>query len=191
MSFKRNDEAAMRRFGRWMFNGLTVLSLVLCVLIFVSWYRSNTIGDTITWYRQPRNFEFYSCGGLMRASWGRLISSKYPPHPGWQFSFWPEPSRVEVDLRTNTHFGFGFEKWSMNRPSLSGWAHTITLPYFFLALCFGLPPVFAICGQIRRRRKLRSIEGVFCSKCGYNLTGNVSGVCSECGKAIENVVQAK
>ncbi len=24
---------------------------------------------------------------------------------------------------------------------------------------------------------------LFCQKCGYNLRGNVSGVCSECGEA--------
>jgi predicted amidophosphoribosyltransferase len=30
-----------------------------------------------------------------------------------------------------------------------------------------------------------------CRFCGYNLTGNVSGVCPECGKPIQNVVQAK
>jgi hypothetical protein len=31
----------------------------------------------------------------------------------------------------------------------------------------------------------------FCTSCSYNLTGNVSGVCPECGTVIENFVQAK
>ncbi|MCC7290947.1 MAG: hypothetical protein IT449_02660 [Phycisphaerales bacterium] len=33
-----------------------------------------------------------------------------------------------------------------------------------------------------RRRQLRKRSGT-CMKCGYNLTGNVSGVCPECGTA--------
>jgi len=31
---------------------------------------------------------------------------------------------------------------------------------------------------LRRRRRLKS---GLCGKCGYDLTGNVSGVCPECG----------
>jgi len=32
--------------------------------------------------------------------------------------------------------------------------------------------------------KFRHTKG-FCPKCGYNLTGNASGVCPECGTAIK------
>lgn len=28
-----------------------------------------------------------------------------------------------------------------------------------------------------------------CPGCGYNLTGNVSGICPECGKAIESPIE--
>lgn len=43
-------------------------------------------------------------------------------------------------------------------------------------------PTFAfIHGSVRRRLRLR--RGL-CIKCGYDLTGNVSGACPECGKAI-------
>lgn len=38
-----------------------------------------------------------------------------------------------------------------------------------------LPPV------VRRRRRKRGL----CVKCAYDLTGNVSGVCPECGTAVE------
>lgn len=36
----------------------------------------------------------------------------------------------------------------------------------------------------KRRRRLA--DGPICLRCGYNLTGNISGICSECGVAIEN-----
>ncbi|MCH7808076.1 MAG: hypothetical protein IIB60_02525 [Planctomycetes bacterium] len=54
--------------------------------------------------------------------------------------------------------------------------------WLFIAL-FGIYP-FVACshGPLRRwrRRKLG-----LCLKCGYDLTGNVSGVCSECGTSVE------
>ena len=36
----------------------------------------------------------------------------------------------------------------------------------------------------RRRRKHRRRKGL-CVKCGYNLTGNTTGICSECGNRLE------
>ena len=42
------------------------------------------------------------------------------------------------------------------------------------------PTVAFIHGPLRRRRRRR--KGL-CIKCGYNLTGNVTGVCPECGIA--------
>ena len=34
--------------------------------------------------------------------------------------------------------------------------------------------------EIRRKRQERRAKGL-CERCGYDLTGNVSGVCPECG----------
>jgi hypothetical protein len=36
--------------------------------------------------------------------------------------------------------------------------------------------------EIRRQRQERRAKGL-CERCGYDLTGNVSGVCPECGEA--------
>ena len=36
----------------------------------------------------------------------------------------------------------------------------------------------------RRLRRCRRLHSGCCSRCGYNLTGNTSGVCPECGTAI-------
>ena len=39
-------------------------------------------------------------------------------------------------------------------------------------------------GDLAVRRVLRRYPPGHCRKCGYNLTGNVSGKCSECGTEI-------
>ncbi|UCC32456.1 MAG: hypothetical protein JSU86_09275 [Phycisphaerales bacterium] len=53
--------------------------------------------------------------------------------------------------------------------------------WLFPALFAPYPTLAFIRGPVRRyrRRKLG-----LCVKCGYNLTGNLSGVCPECGKMI-------
>ncbi len=39
----------------------------------------------------------------------------------------------------------------------------------------------------KAKRRLLEIQGL-CRHCGYNLTGNVSGVCPECGKPIQQTI---
>ncbi len=58
-----------------------------------------------------------------------------------------------------------------------------------LALLFSLyPAALFIRGSLRRYRRrrlsLRGLRGL-CLRCGYDLEGNVSGVCPECGTEIE------
>jgi hypothetical protein len=50
-----------------------------------------------------------------------------------------------------------------------------------IILFMAYPTVAFIQGPFRRIRRRR--KGL-CQKCGYNLTGNVTGVCSECGERI-------
>lgn len=45
--------------------------------------------------------------------------------------------------------------------------------------------IFIICSVWYYRRGLRKVEYTFhCRKCGYDLTGNRSGACPECGEPI-------
>ena len=57
----------------------------------------------------------------------------------------------------------------------------IDIPAWSLVLLFGCYPTLAFtCGPLRRHRRRRN---GLCIRCGYNLEGNVSGVCPECGEA--------
>lgn len=60
---------------------------------------------------------------------------------------------------------------------------SIRLPPLALSgLLATYPTIAFVRGPVRRRRRRR--RGL-CIRCGYNLTGNVSGVCPECGTEIE------
>jgi len=61
-------------------------------------------------------------------------------------------------------------------------ADHIGIPLSFLAIVFAVYPVISfIRGPLRRWRRLKSGG---CVRCGYDLTGNVSGICPECGEPI-------
>ena len=61
---------------------------------------------------------------------------------------------------------------------------TVRLPcWMLLNLCIAYPGLVLVRNTITRRRRNR--PGL-CVSCGYNLTGNVSGICPECGSAIVN-----
>jgi len=61
------------------------------------------------------------------------------------------------------------------------------LPSWIPPAVFGvLPGAWAGAWAVRRRRKVRGA----CVACGHSLTGNMSGVCPECGTAIASKVTA-
>ena len=63
---------------------------------------------------------------------------------------------------------------------------SITIPIWFLIVAFSAYPSIAfIRGPLRRWRRRRRAAPGHCQECDYDLTGNVSGVCSECGTKIE------
>ena len=60
----------------------------------------------------------------------------------------------------------------------------ITVPLLLLLVVFLLYPIVALIKSSLRWRRMRRCQRGLCVKCGYNLTGNESGVCPECGDRI-------
>ncbi|UCC32287.1 MAG: hypothetical protein JSU86_08395 [Phycisphaerales bacterium] len=66
---------------------------------------------------------------------------------------------------------------------------TVVVPFWMLVMLFALWPVLSfIRGPLRRAR--RRAAGC-CRHCGYNLTGNTSGVCPECGQCCVGVMASQ
>ena len=83
------------------------------------------------------------------------------------------PVKVSLGL-----IGFTFEATATR-----GWQYlSVSAPLWGLAILFSLyPTVGFIRAPVQRwRRRKRGV----CVRCGYNLTGNVSGVCPECGTEV-------
>jgi len=94
----------------------------------------------------------------------------------WWFN--PQPRPVNVFTKAFLGFGIHFEN------AITPQGKTLIIQRFWVPIWFGilvfmLPPLFALWrGPLRRRRRHR--EGL-CPRCGYNLAGNISGECTECG----------
>jgi hypothetical protein len=172
---------AMKRFPRWLCNGLAVLSLLMSVGVAEFWWRSNDTGDFVRWYAAPHNLEIRSNGGLLQIDYGTLISRDYAPPAGWEFSFWPNRNIVSSDdLRGGTVLGFRYQRWRANRPYLVGEARIITFPYWAAMLCLSVAPIIAFASWWRSRiRRTRATAGK-CSQCGYDLRATPER-CPECG----------
>lgn len=62
-------------------------------------------------------------------------------------------------------------------------------PFFVSAVCFVLTAgplvgVVLVAESFVHARRVSAAPAPLCEACGYNLTGNVSGICPECGRPI-------
>jgi len=92
--------------------------------------------------------------------------------------------RPSTGFRTYPREDFGFTRpeFGLAPPAASGAAGAtyIILPFWTLLLLPAIPTAWL---WYRDRRLLScSPDHLFCRGCGYDLTGNTSGVCPECGE---------
>ena len=101
----------------------------------------------------------------------------------------PERLAKNHNLRPkrNWHFrvpAFAATSWSKMRNNVrADTSYRLTIHALVaMVLLAAYPTIAFIRGPLRRWRRRKRGE---CVNCGYNLTGNVTGVCSECGTKIE------
>lgn len=69
-----------------------------------------------------------------------------------------------------------------------GWNWTtVSMPVWVPVVLLVIHPTAALIrGPLRRRRRRRRGQ---CERCGYDLTGNTSGICSECGQCVRRATE--
>lgn len=137
-----------------------VVCLVLLLLTAALWAVSHT-----TWGRaslQPRYVTAFAHGG----------------DEIWLYAGISD-ERISLEVRAARPF---VQKGPM-RYSVALWTRSIRAPLWLVC-----PVIAATCALLayldRRSRRRHRISSGCCIRCGYNLTGNVSGVCPECGERI-------
>lgn len=61
-----------------------------------------------------------------------------------------------------------------------GYCSKTSIPYWLVLLVTCIPLFFALGYSIYHAQGYRPLEGV-CRKCSYDLRGNLTGICPECG----------
>ena len=143
--------------------------VTLCVLLFALWLASGWwelgieygVQDART--KPPSDVYFvYLSGGDV------YFQSPIPPYCGGDW--WWHCNRLEHRF----WFGSGvYFVWFHSPPELI----YLRAPLWLPLLLISLPTGFLFWSDHRRR-----MRSDCCIKCGYNLTGNTSGKCPECGK---------
>jgi hypothetical protein len=92
-------------------------------------------------------------------------------------SFWRYPfDEREMIVAGGTRMEW-LPRFGSTKPALQNQMFATTfIPFWIPFLIIAVPTAVII----RRMRRWKP-EGKLCKSCGYDLTGNVSGICSECG----------
>ena len=176
----------MRWIGRWIFNAAAAISLVLCVAVVALWVRSHWVVDRL-------NYSGYLRDVACASNRGRfifLVGEHYQAHPAYGGQYTRETifdpgfsTGVSIRERPLAWMGFFF---SGRIAGPLGTGYLLILPDWLLCLALLVPPARWVWGW-RRDRLQRDGH---CAKCGYDLAGNTSGICPECGTPIVSSVGA-
>jgi hypothetical protein len=137
---------------RRLFTALSVLSLVAFLATVAVWARSESLADFVVLHLGPRKW-WYVC--TVRGE------ARFVIEPVW--TTWSGSRLFALPSRN-----VGILSWKAYRFSL-------TLPLWLVT------GAEAACSFRLLQRRARAYQREHCFGCGYNLTGNTSGVCPECG----------
>ena len=172
-------------------NGVTMLSLLLCLAAVAVWVRGYFVEDMVSW-RRPDAWR------VLRSSRGHLIydvnvSNWSGAPPGWQYSH-DAPSASTLlnakisgatlsvgprDRWTSGEYG-GFAWWRWSSP----WGNSIAMfaaPVWSVVAVSLIAPVGWVLSKAHRARvRRRARRAGRCTSCGYDLRATPER-CPECG----------
>lgn len=181
---------------RRLFAVASVLSFALCALTLWLWVRSylwsdeialnnNGAADTGEVTRSRRLYAESRRGSLMIGfidTGGDL--SWATPTGGWQLDTNPR-GLPPIDYFRSEHW-HGCNCWNGTSALHGITVHHlgIIFPSWMPPLFFGFGPALWLVRDHAQRRRQRRQRAWLCPTCGYNLTGNTSGACPECGTPV-------
>ena len=156
---------------RRVFNFGAAVSLLLCVATMAAWFRKpyfvfHTSSDEYVFRCLPMDFRITILEGTLGEG-GEFHS---PPGRRWHRNGQIPTIRLPL--------GFTYRKSTTDDP-MAAFYFDLTIPWWFLIVIFSLVPSVRIGLFLRRAQASRN-----CKNCSYDLTGNTSGVCPECGTPV-------
>ncbi len=195
----------MRRIGRYIFRGLSILSLLVCVATVALWVRSYWVADLWHWSRYPDDRPSEGRVGWVDV---RTFSGRLGAHVEFNSAYMNDPPRgIRHEIESAESAGpIAIEPSHGLRGIFVGvpdppyhvyldWAgfvyyrndfnasyhdHYAILPLWAVAGLTAIAPLWAVGSTVRRRaRSSRALAGL-CPTCGYDLRATPER-CPECG----------
>jgi hypothetical protein len=184
---------------RWAFRVATAISLVLLIAAGVLWVRTYYVGyeyfdAKVIQTRRTTYIVFLdadmSMGEVfMVVALSPPLRAAPPPPPPPSSSMiyvqntmviqpgWRQQTPYPLDAYMGAWHGF---LGSVHVFEPGDTSVRVLVPWWFIMVISAIMPA----GLVISRRRRRKIPAGVCAMCGYNLTGNTSGVCPECGMSV-------
>jgi hypothetical protein len=177
---------------RRLFTVIIIISSLLFAMTIGAWSRSYFSAIIFQKYRGQPNH-----GGteyMVRLIGGRFTMCGLESVPFSGGFGCPYGKSMDTNLTyTDTTFGFGLAHSNFSDPNAAT-QFAIEFPIWSLASVFILLPLVWLANRCRktlfRLVDRYRIPAGCCRHCGYDLTGNTSGVCPECGTPVRQRAEA-
>ena len=165
---------------RRLFTILSAVSLALCLAVAASWVLS---GDgTTSPISEYRSSVYQASGPRLACGFDRsgVVSLVQHPRPR---NLRRAGFNAVCPYRSAARLGFRWQRsyWDSTGSYVAN--ELLVVPWWFPCALTAIPPGIWLWVRLRSRR--RPSDGMpHCAECDYNLTGNVSGICPECGAPV-------
>jgi hypothetical protein len=194
-----DQNSRMRRTLRKLLDILTALSLLPFVATVVMWARSYFFLDSFKHRNQDTSrfvsvaslgggLQFASCSGVIDDGWGIGVESM-----ALRGRPWPENWQLLTGYGTRhdgrflgLRLAYGDLGTLVPRP-MPFWS--VRLPYWLIFVLSALPAFLGSRQVFNRLVRNRRIGRSLCVHCAYELTGNISGRCPECGTLVAQKIK--
>jgi hypothetical protein len=186
----------VKRFRRIFFDGMAIISAVLCVVTIGLWIAGN-------WYEIAYSCERGGCRIEIGASWGHISFIRFSPFEREQpWHIMATPRGTYPVMSTNLQPWFQWGRWWVTKSYLDFAGFTfasgiygfdslqpvvppfwfVRIPEWFIALLMAILPA-QWCGSwwISIRRARERLKRGLCRACGYDMRATPQK-CPECGR---------
>jgi hypothetical protein len=157
-----------------LFNFAAALSLLGCLAMLWLWDVSYTTGYYFDWRTHDRDVYLLGSTGRIFFSPSQVRRHDQYSFKGFLYGRMSPLSHWDQMLPSHHLYLQSFAAGWNDNGTFAGYC--LILPYWFFAVLASVIPGI----WLRRRLNRRPPKG-HCQACGYNLTGNTSGACPECG----------
>lgn len=176
----------MKRLFRRAFNIFAAVSALLFVGVCVLWVRGYSVaGEQVRWRAGAGSswFATEAGGGVMVLHADGDATAARDPALTWiHIPGYPHPPSGGLSISGGL-LGFAWGSGMLNFPDVP--YRVVVVPLWAVAAALAVIPAAWAPGAYKRRVRARRRRLGLCLRCGYDLTGNTSGVCSECGEAVQ------